>query len=182
VEFSIGFDLTSGYAPRSSPSRSRHERPPPRRLGAAPSRPITEPYSGPRAQHGRTVRLTRESVGRGSPYRARPDGTWEVSAWRRPIRLAHCRSSCRSTAWTARLTGGGRDNHSRVWQGSACWVQLWTVGARTRPYDPMRPNQMAARTLGRRLSRRWWAWGLLTCLLASGRERHWLSREVLFDR
>jgi len=33
------------------------------------------------------VRLTRESVGRGSPCRARPDGTWEVSAWRRPIRF-----------------------------------------------------------------------------------------------
>jgi NAD-dependent dihydropyrimidine dehydrogenase PreA subunit len=27
-----------------------------------------------------------ESVGRGSPYRARSGGTWEVSAWRRPIR------------------------------------------------------------------------------------------------
>jgi transposase len=40
----------------------------------------------PRAQHGRTVRLTRESIGRGSPYRARSGGTWEVSAWRRPIR------------------------------------------------------------------------------------------------
>ena len=33
------------------------------------------------------MRLTRESVGRGSPCRARPDGTWEVSAWRRPIRF-----------------------------------------------------------------------------------------------
>jgi hypothetical protein len=33
------------------------------------------------------VRLTREGVGRGSPYRARPDGIWEVSAWRRPIRF-----------------------------------------------------------------------------------------------
>jgi hypothetical protein len=77
---------TSGCAPRSSPSRSRHERPPPRRLGAAPSPPVAEPYSGPRAQHGRTVRLTRESVGRGSPYRARSGGTWELSAWRRPIR------------------------------------------------------------------------------------------------
>ena len=70
----------------SAPARLVPRRGRPRKF-TAPSRPITEPYSGPRAQDGRTVRLTRESVGRGSPCRARPDGTWEVSAWRRPIRF-----------------------------------------------------------------------------------------------
>jgi hypothetical protein len=70
--------------------------------------------SGPRAPHGRTVRLTRESVGRGSPYRARPGGTWEVSAWRRPIRSV---VMVRSERFPAR---GCRSNERATGRRPAC--------------------------------------------------------------
>jgi hypothetical protein len=55
-----------------------HERPPPRRLGAAPSHPVAEPYSGPRAQHGRTVPLTGEKRRPRKPV-PRPAG-WHLGA------------------------------------------------------------------------------------------------------
>jgi hypothetical protein len=84
------------------------------RPGAAPSRPVAEPYSGPRAQHGRTVRHTRESVGRGNPYRARSGGTWEVSAWRRPIRSV---VMVRSERFPAR---GCRSNERATGRRPAC--------------------------------------------------------------
>jgi hypothetical protein len=114
VGFSIGFDLNERVrtailaftvAPRapSAPAPGRRTLTSGRRA-----------RSGPRAQHGRTVRLTRESVGRGSPYRARSGGTWEVSAWRRPIRSVVMVRSERSPA------RGCRVNERAAGSGPAC--------------------------------------------------------------
>jgi hypothetical protein len=55
-----------------------------------------------------------ESVGRGSPYRARSGGTWEVSAWRRPIRSV---VMVRSERFPAR---GCRSNERATGRRPAC--------------------------------------------------------------
>ena len=82
----------------------------------SPSSPTTRSptASSPAHEHGRTVRLTGESVGRGSPYRARSGGTWEVSAWRRPIRLVVMVGSERFPA------RGCRSNERATGSGPAC--------------------------------------------------------------